>query len=227
MGTQRVWHDWATFTSQFSAAATSLEALSLSLSLSLSFFGCAMASCVILVPPLGIGFAPSALEAWSPNYWTTREVLCELALLLIILLHKCQLSSWSLTLTSIFFFLIFKFEIWLINNLVLVSGVQQSDSIICICVYVYIFWYMYSVICICVSFLWKQKVKVKVAQSCPTFCNPKDYTVHGILQARILEWVAFLFSIHITFSYMCVYIHTHTYIHVLSHSVMSLQPHGL
>ena len=33
--------------------------------------------------------------------------------------------------------------------------------------------------------------KVKVAQSCPTLCNPVDYTVHGILQARILEWVAF------------------------------------
>ena len=33
-----------------------------------------------------------------------------------------------------------------------------------------------------------------VAQSCPTLCNPMDYTVHGILQARILEWVAFLFS---------------------------------
>ena len=29
--------------------------------------------------------------------------------------------------------------------------------------------------------------KVKVTQSCPTLCNPKDYTVHGILQARILE----------------------------------------
>ena len=26
------------------------------------------------------------------------------------------------------------------------------------------------------------------------FCNPMDYTVHGILQARILEWVAFPFS---------------------------------
>ena len=26
---------------------------------------------------------------------------------------------------------------------------------------------------------------------CPTLCNPMDYTVHGILQARILEWVAF------------------------------------
>ena len=35
---------------------------------------------------------------------------------------------------------------------------------------------------------------VKVAQSCPTLCEPMDYTVHGILQARILEWVAFPFS---------------------------------
>ena len=35
------------------------------------------------------------------------------------------------------------------------------------------------------------KVKVKLAQSCPTLCNPMDYTVHRILQARILEWVAF------------------------------------
>ena len=33
-----------------------------------------------------------------------------------------------------------------------------------------------------------------VAQSCPTLCNPMDYTVHGILQARILEWVDFPFS---------------------------------
>ena len=35
--------------------------------------------------------------------------------------------------------------------------------------------------------------KGKVAQSCPTLCDPMDYTVHGILQARTLEWVAFLF----------------------------------
>ena len=38
----------------------------------------------------------------------------------------------------------------------------------------------------------KPKVKVKVAQSCPTLCDPTDYTVHGILQATILEWVAFI-----------------------------------
>ena len=36
----------------------------------------------------------------------------------------------------------------------------------------------------------KPYVKVKVAQSCLTLCDPKDYTAHGILQARILEWVA-------------------------------------
>ena len=35
---------------------------------------------------------------------------------------------------------------------------------------------------------------VKVTQSCPTLCDPMDYTVHGILQARILVWVAFPFS---------------------------------
>ena len=40
----------------------------------------------------------------------------------------------------------------------------------------------------------EEKWKVKVAQLCPTLCNPTDYTVHGILQARILEWVSFPFS---------------------------------
>ena len=34
------------------------------------------------------------------------------------------------------------------------------------------------------------KMKLKVVLSCPTLCDPIDYTVHGILQARILEWVA-------------------------------------
>ena len=43
------------------------------------------------------------------------------------------------------------------------------------------------------------KVKVLVVQSCSTLCDPMDCSpskssVHGILQARILEWVAFPFS---------------------------------
>ena len=40
----------------------------------------------------------------------------------------------------------------------------------------------------------KVKLKVEVTQSCLTLWNPMDYTVLGIVQARILEWVAFPFS---------------------------------
>ena len=45
---------------------------------------------------------------------------------------------------------------------------------------------------------WSFKVS-EVAQSCPTLCDPMDcsppgFSVHGILQARILEWVASSFS---------------------------------
>ena len=40
-----------------------------------------------------------------------------------------------------------------------------------------------------------RKKRVLIAQSCPTLCDPMDCSppgssVHGILQARILEWVA-------------------------------------
>ena len=38
------------------------------------------------------------------------------------------------------------------------------------------------------------KLEVKVTQLCLTLCDPLDKAVHGILQAKILEWVAFLFS---------------------------------
>ena len=41
--------------------------------------------------------------------------------------------------------------------------------------------------------LQSMEVKVKVAQLCLTLCDPMD-CIHGILQARILEWVAFPFS---------------------------------
>ena len=43
-------------------------------------------------------------------------------------------------------------------------------------------------------------MKVLVAQTRLTLCDPMDYgsplgsSVHGILQARILEWAAMLFS---------------------------------
>ena len=42
----------------------------------------------------------------------------------------------------------------------------------------------------------KEKSESEVAQSCPTLCNPMDCSlpdssIHGIFQARVLEWVAF------------------------------------
>ena len=40
----------------------------------------------------------------------------------------------------------------------------------------------------------KQYMHSIYTQSCLTLCDPIDYTVHGIPQARILEWVAFPFS---------------------------------
>ena len=39
-----------------------------------------------------------------------------------------------------------------------------------------------------------QALKVKVTQSCLILWDPMDYIVHGILQARILKWVAYPFS---------------------------------
>ena len=51
-----------------------------------------------------------------------------------------------------------------------------------------------TVVIIIIIIIIIRKVKVKVAQSCPTLCHPVDYRVHAILQARILEWVAYPFS---------------------------------
>ena len=38
------------------------------------------------------------------------------------------------------------------------------------------------------------KKEVKVVQSCLTLFHPTDNTIHGILQARILEWITVPFS---------------------------------
>ena len=51
------------------------------------------------------------------------------------------------------------------------------------------------------SLMHKVKSKSEVTQSWLTLCDPMDYSlpgssVHGILQARILEWVAISFSKH-------------------------------
>ena len=47
--------------------------------------------------------------------------------------------------------------------------------------------------------IYESKMKVLIAQSCltlydPLDCNPPGPSVHGIFQARMLEWVAISFS---------------------------------
>ena len=46
----------------------------------------------------------------------------------------------------------------------------------------------------------KVKSEIEIAQSCPTLCDPMDCSlpgssVHGIFQARVLDWLAIAFSI--------------------------------
>ena len=67
---------------------------------------------------------------------------------------------------------------WIDLDTIKLSEVSQKDKC-----------HMTSLICGIYS-----EVKVKVTQLCLTLCDPMDYTVHGILQARILGWVAFPFS---------------------------------
>ena len=61
----------------------------------------------------------------------------------------------------------------------------------------------------------KVKSKSEVAQSCPTLsdpmdCSPPGSSVHGIFQARVLEWGAIAFSCWIlenTKIHDCLFIH--------------------
>ena len=48
----------------------------------------------------------------------------------------------------------------------------------------------------------KVKSKSKVSQSCPTLSDPMDcstpgFSIHGIFQAKVLEWGAIAFSKHV------------------------------
>ena len=82
------------------------------------------------------------------------------------------------------------------NNVVLISGVQKSDSLICIHV---------SIIFKFFPHLGQHRILSRVPcaihllQSYLSLCDPVDCSppgsiLHGILQARILEWVAMLSS---------------------------------
>ena len=94
-----------------------------------------------------------------------------------------------------------------------VSGIQQSDSVINTHIFILfqiLYLYRYymilgSVPCaihevlLVIYFVYAAATVAKSLQSCPTLCNPIDGSppgspIPGILQARILEWVAISFS---------------------------------
>ena len=106
------------------------------------------------------------------------------------------------------FHLFVLFFYWIIVDykVVIVSGIQQSDSDVCKYRHGSIFFFRffphighYTELSRIPCTLHWVLLKPLVAQSCPALCNPMDCSlphssVHGILQARILEWVAIHFS---------------------------------
>ena len=77
----------------------------------------------------------------------------------------------------------------------------------------------------------KGKSESEVSQSCPTFrdpmdCSPPGSSVHGICQARILEWVAIAFSVYPHVNGIIQFVAD--YIWLLSLSIMLLRfIHGM
>ena len=77
----------------------------------------------------------------------------------------------------------------------------------------------------------KVKSQSEVAQSCPTPSNPMDYSltgpsVHGIFQARVLEWVTIAFSdILMTFiySYILLNYKHNIYTYIKAFSIIHFQ----
>ena len=79
-------------------------------------------------------------------------------------------------------------------------NISDVEDVLACWSFVYILWRnTFQVFFFNFLFCIEVKVKVLVAQSCLTLCDPMDCrppgsSVHGVLQARILEWIAILFS---------------------------------
>ena len=84
-------------------------------------------------------------------------------------------------------------ELWQFNFLKTPFLYQWSEKII-LCILGQL-WVLNVIMCKNLYLRLKKKWKLLVAQLCPTLCDPMDCSppgssVHGVLQAKILEWVA-------------------------------------
>ena len=103
------------------------------------------------------------------------------------------------------------------NNFCSDSYSSYPHVYVCVCVCVCVFTCIYCTYCmyyiVCNIYILYGAAAAKSPQSCPTLCDPIDgsppgSSVPGILQARILEWIAISFSIYIV--YLPRSIQTHT-----------------
>ena len=67
---------------------------------------------------------------------------------------------------------------------ILLKITKKAQEYVCMCVCVYksisLYYHIYVYVCVLLSHVW--------------LFDPMDYTAHGILQVRKLEWVAYPFS---------------------------------
>ena len=75
---------------------------------------------------------------------------------------------------------------------------QQSPKLSTVFTFTFTFSFFHGRVC-CLSVLPYTESEREVAQLCPTLCDPMDCSppgssIHGIFQARVLEWAAISFS---------------------------------
>ena len=115
--------------------------------------------------------------------------------------------SWDLTAHFFFIFLLPEFLLFKNSQALGFKYAIQFWKYICNSVFLFVFISISLPFCSCRGVSWKAirpfggtgEVEVSVFQSWQTLCNlmdcgPPGSSVHGILQARILEWVAILSS---------------------------------
>ena len=132
--------------------------------------------CLFSIPCQHLTSLMSSLIAFLTSVrWYLTMVLLHIPCCLV-MLGTFSCTCWS-------FVYLFLKTAWIGRNWIVPSYTFNWVGFCCCCCY----WDVWVLICF-------ELVLVKVTQSCLTLCNSINCTVHGILQARILEWVAFPFS---------------------------------